>query len=169
MPKGRARAQGTEEYGPAIDCWAVGCVLGELLRGQPLFGGQTEAQTLDLIFGLLVRRPGEISHILPVWNGRKGTSLPAPGRRSRHAAARPSTQGAPSDRIWPGWQRLPKAASLQPRPQPYSFLKQHFPRIGEDGVQLLNHLLTYDPVRPNFRPSAAPPCSFLRSSAAQSP
>jgi hypothetical protein len=30
-------------------------VLGELLRGQPLFGGRTEIETIDLIFGLLVR------------------------------------------------------------------------------------------------------------------
>ena len=33
--------------------WAVGCILAELLRHEPLFPGKTEAHVLDLIFNLL--------------------------------------------------------------------------------------------------------------------
>lgn len=33
--------------------WAVGCVLGELLKGAPLFPGQTEQEMVSLIIELL--------------------------------------------------------------------------------------------------------------------
>lgn len=67
-------------------------------------------------------------------------------------------KGAPSERIWPGWTRLPKAAAIQPRAQPYNYLKQHFPKVGAEGVELLNHLLTYDPVRVAGSASQCVPC-----------
>lgn len=28
---------GSQKYGPAVDMWAAGCVLAEMLRGVPLF------------------------------------------------------------------------------------------------------------------------------------
>uniref|UniRef100_J3M516 [RNA-polymerase]-subunit kinase n=1 Tax=Oryza brachyantha TaxID=4533 RepID=J3M516_ORYBR len=30
---------GNRCYGPAVDMWALGCIMGELLTGPPLFGG----------------------------------------------------------------------------------------------------------------------------------
>uniref|UniRef100_I1P0J8 Protein kinase domain-containing protein n=1 Tax=Oryza glaberrima TaxID=4538 RepID=I1P0J8_ORYGL len=30
---------GNRCYGPAVDMWALGCIMGELLTGAPLFGG----------------------------------------------------------------------------------------------------------------------------------
>ncbi|CAN6299129.1 unnamed protein product [Urochloa humidicola] len=35
---------GSRTYGPAIDMWALGCVMAEVLTGEPLFGG---AETVD--------------------------------------------------------------------------------------------------------------------------
>ena len=122
---------GADRYGPEVDCWAAGCILGELLRGQPLFPGAGEGDMLELIAALL---------------------------------------GPPSERIWPGLSALPRAASA-PRPSgsgALNYLRRIFPslhptgksrraprctrsrrcdpsRRGAAGVELLNHLLTYDP------------------------
>ncbi|KAF0930943.1 hypothetical protein E2562_038127 [Oryza meyeriana var. granulata] len=37
---------GNRCYGPAVDMWALGCIMGELLTGAPLFGGMTEKELL---------------------------------------------------------------------------------------------------------------------------
>ncbi|OEL22887.1 putative cyclin-dependent kinase F-2 [Dichanthelium oligosanthes] len=39
---------GSKCYGPAVDMWALGCVMAELLTGQPLFEADTE-EDLSLI------------------------------------------------------------------------------------------------------------------------
>ena len=41
---------GCETYGTAIDLWAAGCILGELLLGKPLMPGQTDLDQLHKIF-----------------------------------------------------------------------------------------------------------------------
>ena len=38
-----------KDYGPAIDMWAIGCIMGELSDGQPLFPGDSEMDQLYLI------------------------------------------------------------------------------------------------------------------------
>jgi cell division cycle 2-like protein len=38
---------GFRTYGPAIDMWALGCVMAELLTGEPLFGGAEPAETVE--------------------------------------------------------------------------------------------------------------------------
>ena len=43
---------GARAYGPAVDVWAMGCVLAELERRDPLLPAQTEIGQLDLIFSL---------------------------------------------------------------------------------------------------------------------
>ncbi|KAB7494369.1 Cyclin-dependent kinase 12 [Armadillidium nasatum] len=40
---------GEERYGPAIDVWSCGCILGELFQKKPLFQASTEAMQLDVI------------------------------------------------------------------------------------------------------------------------
>lgn len=40
---------GEERYGPAVDIWSCGCILGELFRRKPLFLGTTELLQLELI------------------------------------------------------------------------------------------------------------------------
>lgn len=44
---------GTENYGPEVDMWSVGCLLVELLNKRPLFPGKDEAEQMDLIFQVL--------------------------------------------------------------------------------------------------------------------
>jgi cyclin-dependent kinase-like len=38
-----------ESYGKAADVWAVGCILGELVDGQPMFPGEDEMDQIYLI------------------------------------------------------------------------------------------------------------------------
>lgn len=40
---------GEERYGPSIDVWSCGCILGELFLKKPLFQANVEALQLDLI------------------------------------------------------------------------------------------------------------------------
>lgn len=40
---------GEERYGPSVDVWSCGCILGELFRRKPLFQANQEMQQLDLI------------------------------------------------------------------------------------------------------------------------
>lgn len=44
---------GAKNHTTAIDMWAVGCILGELLIHKPLLPGKTEIQQIDLIIELL--------------------------------------------------------------------------------------------------------------------
>ncbi|KAK3109135.1 hypothetical protein FSP39_023685 [Pinctada imbricata] len=40
---------GEERYGPAIDVWSIGCILGELFTRKPIFQANQELQQLELI------------------------------------------------------------------------------------------------------------------------
>ncbi|XP_003748175.1 cyclin-dependent kinase 12 [Galendromus occidentalis] len=40
---------GEERYGPSIDVWSCGCILGELFTKEPLFKASQEMQQLDII------------------------------------------------------------------------------------------------------------------------
>ena len=40
---------GEEQYGPSIDVWSCGCILGELFAKKPLFQASTESAQLDMI------------------------------------------------------------------------------------------------------------------------
>jgi len=40
---------GDTKYGVEIDYWAIGCIMGELCDGQPLFPGDSEIDQLFLI------------------------------------------------------------------------------------------------------------------------
>ncbi|CRL05800.1 CLUMA_CG018828, isoform A [Clunio marinus] len=44
---------GTQIYGPSIDMWSVGCVFAEMLRGVPLFSGNTDIEQLALVIRTL--------------------------------------------------------------------------------------------------------------------
>jgi cyclin-dependent kinase-like len=40
---------GSTRYGKTVDMWAIGCIMGELVDGQPLFPGESEIDQLFLI------------------------------------------------------------------------------------------------------------------------
>ena len=40
---------GEERYGPSIDMWSCGCILGELFLKRPVFPGEQEMAQLDII------------------------------------------------------------------------------------------------------------------------
>ena len=40
---------GAELYGPAVDIWSIGCILGELFIKKPIFPGNSETAMIDLI------------------------------------------------------------------------------------------------------------------------
>ena len=33
-------------YGPGVDMWAIGCLMGELVDGEPLFAGDSDIDQL---------------------------------------------------------------------------------------------------------------------------
>ncbi|KAF0689143.1 Aste57867_19415 [Aphanomyces stellatus] len=44
---------GSTKYGKSVDIWAIGCIMGELLDGQPLFPGESEIDQLYMIQKML--------------------------------------------------------------------------------------------------------------------
>ena len=40
---------GDTQYGPAVDVWAIGCVIAELMRGEALWPGKSDVDQLYLI------------------------------------------------------------------------------------------------------------------------
>lgn len=44
---------GGKHYSTPVDIWSVGCIFAELVRGEPLFTGDSEIQQLFCIFKLL--------------------------------------------------------------------------------------------------------------------
>ena len=55
--------------------------------------------------------------------------------------------GTPNESIWPGYSSLPVAKQMVVQSQPYNNLKHKFHWLSDAGSQLLNDLLTYDPVK----------------------
>ena len=48
---------GNDTYGPEVDLWAAGCILGEWIDQKPLMPGKDEADQIDHIFRLLGSLP----------------------------------------------------------------------------------------------------------------
>jgi cyclin-dependent kinase-like len=38
-----------DDYGKPVDVWSAGCIMGELINGQPMFPGENEIDQLYLI------------------------------------------------------------------------------------------------------------------------
>lgn len=55
--------------------------------------------------------------------------------------------GSPSDRIWPGFSKLPGLKGFSFVEQPHSVLKKTLPILSEQGLKLLKAMLVYDPAR----------------------
>ena len=46
-----------DRYGRAVDVWSIGCIIGELSDGQPIFPGENEIDQLMVIQKLLGQLP----------------------------------------------------------------------------------------------------------------
>lgn len=44
---------GSNQYSFPIDMWSIGCILGEMVVGRPLFDGKSTLNQIELIFGLV--------------------------------------------------------------------------------------------------------------------
>ena len=68
-------------YGPEVDYWAIGCIMGELVDGDPLFPGDNELDQLDVIQKVLGKLPDyqqELFYDNPNYKGRKLTDVSKP-------------------------------------------------------------------------------------------
>lgn len=107
---------GSPTYTPAVDVWAVGCIFAELVLMDALIQGKGELDQLSKMSQLL---------------------------------------GSPREAIWPGFLELPNAKRIAFRapersrlreclvPKTFSSRSAH---ITEKGVNLIERMLTYDPV-----------------------
>ncbi|MCQ2820818.1 MAG: CDKL family serine/threonine-protein kinase [archaeon] len=61
-------------YGPEVDYWAVGCIMGELADGNPLFPGENETDQLHCIQKVLGNLPEDQINMFfnnPIYAGKK--------------------------------------------------------------------------------------------------
>jgi cell division cycle 2-like protein len=91
------RLLGQEPYSTELDCWAAGCILAELLRGEPLFQGRGEIDQIRRIFETL-GTPAEDEW--PGWEELPGCRTlkfpPKPKGRLRELLPRASLSGGPT-------------------------------------------------------------------------
>ena len=60
-------------YGPEVDYWAIGCIMGELADGNPMFPGENEVDQLDCIIKVLGNLPQDLVDMFydnPLYNGK---------------------------------------------------------------------------------------------------
>jgi cyclin-dependent kinase-like len=68
-------------YGPEVDYWAIGCIMGELADGNPLFPGENEVDQLYCIEKVLGNLPQEQINMFysnPLFNGKSLLNVSRP-------------------------------------------------------------------------------------------
>lgn len=125
-------------YSFEVDIWAVGCLIAEMVLGEPLFNGESEVEQLFKIF--------------------KFTGSPSEELYDKIMDGNKETQ---ANIVLPNWDRVnfkqicmnPNSAEFKKlisayipaREQTLQKLMQISKRIGEDGMDLLWNLLELDP------------------------
>uniref|UniRef100_A0A8C1CJP2 Protein kinase domain-containing protein n=1 Tax=Cyprinus carpio carpio TaxID=630221 RepID=A0A8C1CJP2_CYPCA len=74
-------------YGKAVDMWSVGCILGELSDGQPLFPGESEIDqlfTIQKVLGPLPPEQMKLFYNNPRFHGLRFPSVSHPQTLERH-------------------------------------------------------------------------------------
>ncbi|KAF8823107.1 putative cell-cycle-associated protein kinase GSK [Cardiosporidium cionae] len=63
---------GSEEYTTAIDTWSIGCVMGEMLLGKPLFSGESSVEQMVKIVQILgTPTEPQFASLCPSFSGYK--------------------------------------------------------------------------------------------------
>ena len=68
-------------YGKEVDYWAIGCIMGELVDGNPLFPGENELDQLHCIqkvLGNLTDKQEEMFYSNPLFNGKNLLNISKP-------------------------------------------------------------------------------------------
>ena len=61
-------------YGPEVDYWAIGCIMGELADGRPMFPGENEIDQIDCIIKVLGNLPEDLVNMFysnELYNGKE--------------------------------------------------------------------------------------------------
>ena len=61
-------------YGPEVDYWAIGCIMGELADGNPMFPGENEVDQIDCIIKVLGNLPEDLINMFysnELYNGKE--------------------------------------------------------------------------------------------------
>ena len=61
-------------YGPEVDYWAVGCIMGELADGNPMFPGENETDQINCIIKILGNLPENLVNMFyknPIYEGKE--------------------------------------------------------------------------------------------------
>ena len=69
------------EYGTEVDYWAIGCIMGELVDGNPLFPGENELDQIHCIqkvLGNLTEKQQEIFYSNPIYQGKNLLNITKP-------------------------------------------------------------------------------------------
>jgi serine/threonine protein kinase len=53
----------------------------------------------------------------------------------------------PTEKIWPGFSKLPFASHVPNFSQPYNLLRTRLPYLTENGLDLMSRMLTYNPAK----------------------
>ncbi|XP_062513596.1 serine/threonine-protein kinase MAK-like isoform X2 [Corticium candelabrum] len=70
-------------YGPAIDIWSIGCIMGELTDGKPVFPGESEIDQLYVIQKVLGPLPDDLMNLFstsPRFSGLKFPPVQQPSK-----------------------------------------------------------------------------------------
>ena len=78
-------------YGPEVDYWAIGCIMGELADGNPMFPGENEVDQLDCIIKVLGNLPQDLVNMFyenPLYNGKELLKVTRPESLERRYMGR---------------------------------------------------------------------------------
>ena len=110
---------GASQYSYGVDMWSVGCILGEMLVGKPIFPGQSTMNQLEKIMGL--------------------TGTPSERTTKKLSKFAPNMLDAINSI------HLPSAASASGDAACDARFRKAFPTASEDALDLMRKLILLDP------------------------
>lgn len=81
----------SKAYDKHIDVWSVGCIMGEMITGKPMFPGENYLEQINLIFDVL----GTPTETDCIWIQNKNAR--------RYVSALPKTLKKPRQQLYPNW------------------------------------------------------------------